>query len=335
MNTPTLLDRVPDSATIVALRFSALGDVVLAAAALRDWHRRRPDLRIVLATKEPWANVFREQDWLDIETIPVDAGVGDLLDLARRIRRIDPARVVDLHATLRAHALRLLLPSLPWSRLNKQTVHRWALVRKQPLVGEARHVVERFADVLGTTPVPGPWLDVTPEGPGGIALIPSAAWPTKCWPERHWVELARELRQRGHTPVWLGGPQDTALLERLADKGGGTIVSGAPLDAVARHLAAMSVAIGNDTGPLHLAAAVGTPAIAILGPTVRGFGYTPWGTHRVAELELPCRPCSFHGGERCPIGTHACLEQLAPTAVLSHTDALLAETRRDEQEAHG
>jgi heptosyltransferase II len=67
---------------------------------------------------------------------------------------------------------------------------------------------------------------------------------------------------------------------------------------------------------MHMATAVGTPAVALFGPTVEAFGFFPY-TRRasVLELALPCRPCSSKGGPRCPLGHHRCLADINPDSV--------------------
>ena len=79
------------------------------------------------------------------------------------------------------------------------------------------------------------------------------------------------------------------------------------------------VVVSGDTGPMHLATAVGAPVIALFGPTVEEFGFFPYrAAAEVLQRDLPCRPCSTKGGPRCPLGHHRCLEDLAPSEVLSH-----------------
>ena len=74
-----------------------------------------------------------------------------------------------------------------------------------------------------------------------------------------------------------------------------------------------SVLVTNDSAPLHLATAVGTPVVAIFGPTVPAFGFGPRGFRdRVIEHpSLPCRPCSAHGPHVCPLGHHRCMRELS------------------------
>ena len=76
------------------------------------------------------------------------------------------------------------------------------------------------------------------------------------------------------------------------------------------------VLISGDTGVMHMATGVGTPVVALFGPTVRQFGFFPYrSASSVVELQLPCRPCSAHGSRRCPLGHHHCMRQIVPDLV--------------------
>jgi heptosyltransferase-2 len=79
-----------------------------------------------------------------------------------------------------------------------------------------------------------------------------------------------------------------------------------------------SVLVTNDSAPLHLATAVGTPIVALFGPTVPevGFGPRRAGDATLGHTGLSCRPCSRHGPPRCPLGHHRCMRDLSVDAVL-------------------
>src|SRR5690606_25602639 len=75
--------------------------------------------------------------------------------------------------------------------------------------------------------------------------------------------------------------------------------------------------VSNDSGAMHMAAAMGTPNVAIFGPTVLRFGYQPWQSKaRVLErTDLDCRPCSPHGTAKCPLGHHHCMKWISAQEV--------------------
>jgi heptosyltransferase-2 len=85
------------------------------------------------------------------------------------------------------------------------------------------------------------------------------------------------------------------------------------------------VLVSNDSAPMHLAVAVGTPVVAIFGATVPEFGFGPAGPRdRVVEtLGLSCRPCAIHGGATCPIGTFDCMVRISPERVAAEVARLV------------
>jgi heptosyltransferase-2 len=74
--------------------------------------------------------------------------------------------------------------------------------------------------------------------------------------------------------------------------------------------------VSNDSGVLHVATAVNTPLVALFGPTVEDFGFSPYRTRAaVLQRQMSCRPCSLHGGSLCPLNHHRCLHDIAPSDV--------------------
>jgi heptosyltransferase-2 len=88
--------------------------------------------------------------------------------------------------------------------------------------------------------------------------------------------------------------------------------------------------VTNDSAPLHLATAMGTPVVALFGPTVTEFGFGPLraGDIAVGVEDLLCRPCSAHGPPRCPLGHHRCMRELTVAAVTQAIEEMGALRRR-------
>jgi heptosyltransferase-2 len=146
-----------------------------------------------------------------------------------------------------------------------------------------------------------------------IAIAPGSVWATKRWPLDHYKSLIAGLIEGGCTFVLIGGREDAELCERLVqnfpwDRVVNVCGRLTPLQS-AEMLRRCRVLVTNDSAPMHLGAAVGTPCVAIFGPTVPDFGFAPFGLQHIviARKSLWCRPCTPHGGARCPIGTHECM----------------------------
>jgi lipopolysaccharide heptosyltransferase II len=135
---------------------------------------------------------------------------------------------------------------------------------------------------------------VTP-GTSWVAMNVSARWPTKRWPAASFAEVADRLQQEGcGAVVLIGGPDERADVAAVGgtmktpaiDLAGATTVGLLPA-----LLSRASLLITNDSGPMHIAAAVGTPVVALFGPTSAA-RTGPYGLgHRVLATELSCRPC--------------------------------------------
>ena len=123
-----------------------------------------------------------------------------------------------------------------------------------------------------------------------------------------------------------GGPDEVELSERVS---GGigidafSVAGKTGLRETAALIKRCSVFVTNDSGPMHMATAVGTPVVAIFGPTVRGFGFSPLGKSVVVESELKCRPCTLHGSDRCPKGHFECMKKITADSVFERVKGMV------------
>jgi heptosyltransferase-2 len=192
------------------------------------------------------------------------------------------------------------------------------------------HEVERLLTLAGPGEEPpvtialGPedrlqarrWLDDQGIGDAFIALAPGSIWGTKRWP--YYGELAKRLNQ---PVVIIGGKEDRELGQEIVAQSGGRAKNAAGVLSLRGSAALIEQArllVTNDSAPLHLATAVGTPILAIFGPTLPSFGFGPRGPQdRVVEHDqLSCRPCSAHGPVACPLGHHRCMRELGVEQVI-------------------
>ncbi len=152
-----------------------------------------------------------------------------------------------------------------------------------------------------------------------VGLAPGSVWPTKRWPQTHYAALASILSAEGMNLLAVGGPEDRSLCASVLDGTGSRSVNCAGALSVLESAALLSkldVLVTNDSAPLHMADAVGTDVIALFGPTVRRFGCAPWRPgDEILERDLACRPCSRHGGRRCPERHFRCMLDTTPEAV--------------------
>jgi heptosyltransferase II len=157
-----------------------------------------------------------------------------------------------------------------------------------------------------------------------IALAPGSVWATKRWP--YYRELAQLLADDARIVV-VGGPDDAALAAEIRGAVPNAVdATGAlPLLGSAELIARSAVIVTNDSSPLHLASAMGTPTVAIFGPTVPDFGFGPLAPSSVVvgHESLSCRPCHRHGPRRCPLTHFRCMRELTADLVAERVRTLI------------
>ena len=247
-----------------------------AAAAIRAFHA---GAQITALTTHPYADLLRQAPYFDdvwVDERPGWREPAEMLRLARRLRGGHFDRVYDLSTRQRSALYFWLMrrPGLEWSGIVRGASHR------QPDTPERRrmHTLDREADQLRWAGIPGPipapdlsWAtaDIARFAlpPNYVLLIPGGAphRPKKRWPLDRFIELARRIAAAELTPVVIGGPGERELGQAIAaavpqarDLTGATdFADVAMLGAGARR------AIGNDTGPMHLAVIGGAPATVL------------------------------------------------------------------------
>jgi len=274
---------------ILVIKLSALGDFVLALAAMKRIRQAHAKAHITLLTTPPFEALAKICPYFNaVDTGGRPEGFPEWMALRKRIRDAHYDRVYDLQTSAQSNRIfQLLRPNPPaWSGV----AFGCSLPHKNPL-RNGMHTLERQADQLmyagiwedaptepGTAPPPDlSWVlkSVPPERPvpGSnkprpyVMFVPggSAHRPEKRWPVERYSELARILYSRGFDVVIIGGPAESDLahaiqraVPRARDLTGRTDFA-----RIAMLGAKAALAVGNDTGPLHLAAAGGAPTIVL------------------------------------------------------------------------
>jgi heptosyltransferase-2 len=327
------------STRVLVVRYSALGDVVLATSILAPLRARFPDLHLEWVTDAPYAPLLRGlPDVAEVHVLRRGKG-GNSAALGRALRgRFDIA--IDLQNKARTA---LMVRAAAPRRITFRRRTAWQSISAafgyDPPLSRA-HATELYLEALRPLGVgaPGPLqISLSPQARERagelldgvpcpvIAVAPGARWATKRWAPERFAAVADALAETGAHIVLAGGPGDRAAFAELraalrvpvaAD------LSSLPIDALAAALARVDLLVSNDSGPVHLASAVGTPVLALYGPT----SMVRWGPRppgRSLSLALPCAPCSNHGGDRCPAGHHRCMLDLTPDAVIAAAREML------------
>jgi len=331
---------------ILIVRFSSVGDILLITPLVRAIRERHPECHLTVLTERAFRPLISDNPRID-RILELRDGAS-LTHLAREIRHTGYTHKLDLQGDRRTRLLRTLAPG-SWSAYSKRRLARNMLVRFKwsRYAATAPPVAEQYFEAARS-------LDVAPDGKPAefslsdnahrhadrwlsansfngtrplVALAPRTASETKCWPVSHWVTLVRELAADGIDSVIVGEADDAAACETIAASGGPHSRSVAGTFGLQRSgalIARARVLVTGENWPMHMATAVGTPVVALFGPTVRQFGFLPYGAPSiVVERNLACRPCSAEGGPSCPLGHHRCLSDIRPKTVRRALDQWL------------
>ncbi|MBM3776152.1 MAG: glycosyltransferase family 9 protein [Acidobacteria bacterium] len=265
-----LLDSLPHGGRIAIIRLRSLGDCVLTTPALRLLKQARPDARIGVVVEERWAAVFEG-----------NPDVSELL-APRSLRRWAPGLCLNLHGGTRSASLAATSGArlrAGFAHFRPSWIYNARIPRAQQILEVSRkvHTAEHLASAvffLGVpqSEIPRACLFAEPQGGAPYAVIhPFGSEPAKTWAAGGFLEMAESLKPRLE-PVFIGGAgEDLSPFARYR------IAQGAPLRKLKSLIAGASLFLGNDSGPAHMAAAFGVPAVVLFGasdPEIWG----PWRT---------------------------------------------------------
>lgn len=307
--------------SILLIRYSALGDVVLATSIVAPLRAKYPGVRIEWLTDRPFAELLE--------------GVVDRVIVFSR--KDKSTRAAALHDVKGRFDLAIDLQNKLWSmRVARAAApKRLRFVRRTPMqalaslfgndvvLNEEHQTVlyARAAELSSPAPLRVANSEaqraakLLAEDAKWVAVAPGAAWETKRWPAERLAQVASALRADGYKVALVGGPMDGALLDVIRPHAD-VDLSNESLAVLASCVARAHLLIGNDSGLVHVAGAQGTPTVALFGPTsVKR--WSPREPGVAVSLGLACSPCSNHGTKVCPLGHHDCMQKLNVEQVLS------------------
>ncbi len=330
------------------------GDVVLTLPLVQVLRGRLPDSQVGFVVIPAAAALLKNHpdlsEVLVFDKRGVDRGVSGARRFARRLRERHFDVAIVPHRSFRS-ALVVQLAGIP-RRVGFSTSAGRLLFSDLVSYDPAVHEVDRNLALLGPlgfkSGSPSPpsvypsaedvavvdallrsWQDHGGIAGRWVAVAPGSVWTTKRWPESHFLALVRKVVDAGWNIALVGGDEDRALCERITEAAGRRHVLNAAgalsFLQSAEMLRRSDLLVSNDSAPAHVASAMRVPVIAVFGPTVPAFGFAPRGPRDVVvELhDLTCRPCSIHGGTKCPIGTFECMIGITPEDVFREVESLL------------
>ncbi|PWW21772.1 ADP-heptose:LPS heptosyltransferase [Geodermatophilus normandii] len=166
-------------------------------------------------------------------------------------------------------------------------------------------------------------LPATPHQPGYVVLHPGASVPARAWPAERCAAAVEALADAGHRVLVTGGPGERELTAAVAGTRGVDLGGATTLPEMAALLdGAAAVVVGN-TGPAHLAAAVGTPVVSLFSPVVPAARWAPYGVPTVllGDQDAPCRDTR---ARVCPVPGHPCLTSVTAADVVAAVEKVVA-----------
>jgi len=334
------------SPRILIVRLSAIGDAIQTmpvACALRE---RFPDAFLAWAVETRAAALLRGHEALD-ELIELPRGwlksPGGMWRLRRRLRDLRFDVTIDVQSLTKSAVLAWLSGAkrrIGFGNPGGRELSKW--FNNQRVDPKTTHVVDRYLELLRPLGVESPAVRFqVPEheadrvaaeriigelgiGAGFAIVNPGAGWPSKLWPAERYAAVARHLGNARHLPTLVAwaGQAERAMADQIA--AGGSMVSIAPPTALPE-LAALArrakLFIGADTGPLHLAAAVGTPCVGLYGPWPAA-RHGPYGPQHIALQKM-----FFEGSARARRTAPAIyMESITAEMVCEACDKILMES---------
>jgi heptosyltransferase II len=341
-----------DWRNLLILQTSFIGDTVLTLPLIVEVRRRFPVDKLTLVCQPSSAELLRLHPAIDEIIVDdkknADRGIGGLRRKAQTLAEQKFTIALTPHKSLRS-ALLLYLAGIP-RRIGFAQSRGWFLFHQRIPRDSARHDVERNLSLLKAFDVAAEDCQRTIELPVSVELQtevdqklaalgigadkpiiginPGSVWPTKRWMAQGFIELISKLKHVLDCRIMLfGGVDDTNVVNQILAGCGAAatnLVGKITLRELPAAIRRCDVFVTNDSGPMHVAVAERVPTVAVFCATTRDLGFFPYTQHAiVVEKNLSCRPCTTHGGRRCPLGTEACSRMIDSTRVLAAVQKLL------------
>lgn len=325
---------------MLIVKLSSIGDITHALPVVETIKRHQPDLFIGWVARRRCESLLAGNPAIDrIYTLGEKLSLPELLALGRELRKDRYDTAMDMQGLFVSGLVSLLSGARRRIGLDRNREANSLFMTETPVAGqdESRHAVdilqgflaaagidERFGDlpVLSyLAEAQGPAAERVLDGLARprVALNVGASTPYKQWPLARWAEVARALCDQGMAVVLLGGPSEVEQAREVEEAAGArrglrNLAGQTDLRTLAAVLARCDLAVSGDTGPMHIAGAVGTPVVALFGPT-HPARTGPYGSKNlVIWKELPCSPCYRH--PTCQ-GRVDCLQAITPAEVIA------------------
>jgi len=315
---------------ILIVQTAFIGDVILVTPLIRETKKLFPDAEVSVLVQKSNISILKYNPWIE-KVIGMEKSKFDLFNFFKTLstlRKVKFDLAITPHRSLRT--LLLLYLSGIKRRHGFNQDNKKVLLTDKFKHPKGVHKAEKNLELL--SPFTKGRLDwhselfysdeelvkakdvLNPER--NIAIAPGSVWNTKRWPEEYFVSLCSKLSDDGWNLIFIGSNGEKELSERIIKNAGIEATNSCGQFSITGSAALLSLCDGlicNDSGALHIGNAVKTPVFAFFGPTVKRYGYYPFGANDILfEVDLDCRPCGMHGHNKCPLGHHNCMKEIKP-----------------------
>lgn len=311
---------------ILIIRLSSLGDIVLTQSVCAWLRKRYPLAEIDFLAKSQYLELVSLMG-CELKPIPYEKTLA--AHLALKAKHYD--LVLDLHNKAASWLIRLAAAGKKTLVYDKQRAKRKRIVAGDRSLGisSTLHLYRSALLKLSKdVQLEAPALQVPdiavplPMHPAhkNIMLFPGAAHYTKRYPLNSYKAVLQ--KSPAHYFYWLAGSaaeRELCAELHLSLKERSCNVAGElSFGQILKAIEASAWVISSDSGPMHLAASLAKPQIAIFGATHPRLGFAPQNPHaKILINNLDCQPCSLHGGKSCPLGHFECMLGLSPDRILA------------------
>lgn len=335
----------------LAVRLDSLGDVLVTGPALRALAADSEHLTLLCGPRGRSAAellpgvdelVCWRAPWIDPEPDPVRRDdIAALVEMLAAGRHDRAVVFTSFHQSALPTALLLRMAGIPWVAAISEDYPgslldlRHRCVDDQPEPERALGLARACGAELpsgddGRLAVRDELLDGPLPVEPYIVLHPGTSVSARAWPAEHFRGTCRLLGEEGIRVVVTGAPDETGLTAYVADEHGIDRGGATSLGELARILAGADAVVVGNTGPAHLAAAVGTPVVSLFAPTVPAIRWAPYGVPLVLLGDQQAR-CRGSRATTCPVPGHPCLMSVTPRDVVAAVMTLAPDTRRQDR----
>lgn len=331
-----------ETAKILVIRFSAMGDVAMTAPILKEFNQHYPDTQVLFISREffrPFFNDIKNLTFIPFDPLKRHKGFFGIVRLFLELRKHHITAVADLHQNLRSRILNLLFffQGVKRATISKGRKDKAALTRKKDKVfAPLQQTVERYADVFKKLGYPftlsntlkqvSPALlnpDIFPlKTKKWIGVSPFAQHLQKVYPLHKMESVVYSLADLGHQLFILGGtPEEEKIADSWASKHKNvhSLVRKIKLEEELGFISNLDVMLSMDSSGMHLASLKNIPVVSVWGATHPYAGFLGYGQSMAdaVQIDLYCRPCSVYGNVPCYRGDFACMNNLAESTVVN------------------